>query len=121
LLIVKVWALVDAAMRPQRAFVAEEKQTKTFWLVVLGIAVLVTYIGLFTILGLIALIVGAIYVWVRLVVVAPAVVVENERGMGAIRRSWDLVQDNWWRIFGTLIVVGMDGSVSGMLRPVAMA
>jgi hypothetical protein len=54
MLVVKLWALVDCAIRPQNGFVVEEKQTKTFWLVVLGLAVLVTYIGLFTIIGLVA-------------------------------------------------------------------
>jgi hypothetical protein len=54
MLVVKVWALVDAALRPQRGYVAEGKQTKTFWLVVLGLAVVVTYVGLFTIIGLVA-------------------------------------------------------------------
>ncbi len=66
---------------------------------------------LFMFLGLFALIIGAIYVYVRLVVVAPAVVVEGLRGMAAVRRSWDLVKDNWWRILGTLIVVGILGGI----------
>ena len=54
MLVVKVWALVDCALRPTRSFVAEEKQTKTFWLVVLVLAVLFTYIGFFTLIGLVA-------------------------------------------------------------------
>jgi Membrane domain of glycerophosphoryl diester phosphodiesterase len=67
----------------------------------------------FTILGFIALIIPGIYILVRLCVVAPSVVVEGHRGMGAIRRSWDLVKDNWWRIFGILIVVGIIGGLAG--------
>ena len=54
MLVVKLWALVDAAIRPSRAFPAEGKQTKALWVAILVIAVLVTYIGLFSILGLIA-------------------------------------------------------------------
>jgi uncharacterized membrane protein len=54
MVVVKLFALVDCALRPQRAFAVEGKQTKTFWLVVLGIAVAATYIGLFTIIGLVA-------------------------------------------------------------------
>ena len=54
MLVVKLWALVDAAIRPASSFVAEGKQTKAFWLVVLALAVLFTYIGLFTIIGLVA-------------------------------------------------------------------
>jgi hypothetical protein len=54
MLVVKVWALVDAAIRPSRAFPAEAKQTKAIWVAILAIAVLVTYIGLFSIIGLVA-------------------------------------------------------------------
>ena len=37
----KVAALVDSATRPDAVFVAAGKQTKPFWLLVLGLAVLV--------------------------------------------------------------------------------
>jgi hypothetical protein len=53
-LLVKLFALVDAGMRPARGYVVEGKQTKQFWLIVLGIAVLASFVGLFTIIGLIA-------------------------------------------------------------------
>ena len=49
-----VWALIDAAIRPQRAFVAAEKQTKTIWLAILVVAALAAYIRLFTFLAIIA-------------------------------------------------------------------
>ena len=35
----KVFALIDAAVRPDAAYSAAEKQTKTLWLVLLGLAV----------------------------------------------------------------------------------
>ena len=54
MLVVKLFAFIDAAIRPQRGFVSEGKQTKQFWLIVLGLAVLVTYVGLFTIIGFVA-------------------------------------------------------------------
>jgi len=79
------------------------------FLPVLG-ALLLTW--LFITLGVIALVIPGIYVAIRLWVVAPAVVVENRRGMDAIRRSWDLVKDNWWRILGIVIVVGIIGGVA---------
>jgi hypothetical protein len=56
-LTIKVWALVDAITRPPVAFVAAEKQTKQFWLIVLGVAVLVTPLGFLSIIGLVAAIV----------------------------------------------------------------
>lgn len=55
-------------------------------------------------LGLFVLLVGAIYVAIRLAVATPALLVENPGVTGALRRSWELVQGNWWRTFGVLVV-----------------
>ena len=35
----------------------------------------------------------------------PAVVCEKAGPFQAIGRSWELTKDNWWRVFGTLVVV----------------
>lgn len=56
-----------------------------------------------------------IYVGVRLVFVAPAVVVERQGIFGAIARSWALSGGYWWRIFGLLILVGIIVGVIGGL------
>jgi hypothetical protein len=85
------------------------------FLPVLG-ALLLTWF--FTVLGFIALIIPGIYVMVRLWVVAPAVVVEDRRGMDAVRRSWGLVKDNWWRILGITIVVGIIAGIAGAILSV---
>jgi len=53
-LAVTLWALIDAAIRPTRAFVAAEKRTKQFWVAVLAVAALAAYIRIFTFLALIA-------------------------------------------------------------------
>ena len=53
-LVVKVFALIDCIMVPERAFVAAGKQTKVIWTVILVVAVLVTFGSFLTILGLIA-------------------------------------------------------------------
>ena len=37
LLVVKLWALVDATLRPARAFPAVDKLTKAAWLWILGL------------------------------------------------------------------------------------
>ncbi|MGH3320382.1 MAG: DUF2516 family protein [Streptosporangiaceae bacterium] len=71
-LVVKVWALVDAAVRPSQAYLAADKQSKAVWLVILGIAVLVSLLfgrGLFSIFQIAAFIAAAVY----LVDVRPAV------------------------------------------------
>jgi hypothetical protein len=53
-LVIKAWALIDAAIRPSRAFVSEQKQTKALWVGILVVAILATYVGFLSILGLIA-------------------------------------------------------------------
>jgi uncharacterized membrane protein YkvI len=54
ILLVKVVALIDAIRRPERAFVAMEKQTKQFWLIVLVLALLSTFVGFLSLVGLVA-------------------------------------------------------------------
>ncbi len=59
LLIVKVWALVDALTRPSAAFPAADKLTKVAWLWILGLTlafaiVFPSVVGLFSIAGTIA-------------------------------------------------------------------
>jgi hypothetical protein len=53
-LAVTLWALVDAALRPARVFVAADKRTKQFWVAVLVVATLAAYIRLFTFIALVA-------------------------------------------------------------------
>ncbi|MCL2848788.1 MAG: DUF2516 family protein [Micrococcales bacterium] len=43
--VASAWALVDALLRPARAFVAEGKKTKVFWGTVLGIATAAAFIA----------------------------------------------------------------------------
>jgi len=57
LFLLKLWAFVDALVRPQQAYVAAGKQTKVFWCVILGLAVVLARFFLLTIAGLIAAIV----------------------------------------------------------------
>ena len=54
LLAVKVFALVDAAFRAERNYVVAGKQTKQFWLVVLAIAVVSSFLGFLSLVGLVA-------------------------------------------------------------------
>ena len=65
--LVKLFALIDAASRPAARFVYAEKQTKQFWLIVLAVAVLTTFVGFLSIIGLVAAL-------VYIVDVRPAVV-----------------------------------------------
>src|SRR5664280_2498408 len=64
---VKMWALVDAAIRPAPAYVAAGKQTKVFcWVVVTAVSV---FLGGLSLFGIIAMVAAIVY----LVDVRPAV------------------------------------------------
>ena len=52
--LIKLFALIDAVSRPTHAFAVAGKQTKQFWLVVLTVAVLSTFLGFLSLVGLVA-------------------------------------------------------------------
>ena len=54
IVLVKVFALIDVIARPEQAFPAHGKQTKQFWLIVLVLAVLSTFVGFLSLVGLVA-------------------------------------------------------------------
>jgi hypothetical protein len=72
LLVLVIWALVDAATRPAAAFVAAGKQTKQIWLAILGVCLVLCLIGRGGILGFFGFVV-AVAAIVYLVDVRPAV------------------------------------------------
>lgn len=79
LLVMAVYALVHAALQREDAFRAADKQTKPFWLVILGLTVAVhLFIPGFLLLKLI----GAIATIVYLVDVRPAVRAVTGGGRG---------------------------------------
>jgi hypothetical protein len=47
------------------------------------------------------------YVFVRLTVIVPAIMVESLGPVEGLRRSWRLVQGYWWRTLGLLLVLGI--------------
>jgi hypothetical protein len=79
---------------------------------VLGVLLLVY---LFTVLGFLALVIPGIYLYTAMIVSPQATVVEGKRGMAAIRRSMELVKNNWWRVFGILLVVGLIGGIASSI------
>ena len=80
LLVLKVFAWIDALVRPAQLYVASGKQTKVFWAVLLTVAVLVN--GFF--LGLAAIVAAIVY----LVDVRPALrEAGGGRGSGS-QRGW---------------------------------
>lgn len=59
LLAVKIWAFVDALMRPKEAYVAADKLTKPAWSLITGLAAVAAFVsgsplGLLSIVGTVA-------------------------------------------------------------------
>jgi hypothetical protein len=78
----EVFAFVDALRHPENAYVAAGKRTRTFWLVLLGVALAIGFVTLFnplSLFGLLAFVGAAVY----LADVRPAL--RQVRGIG--RRS----------------------------------
>jgi hypothetical protein len=67
---------------------------------------------IFVVLGFIALFVPGLFLLIRWWVAPQVVVVEGVTGMAALRRAWELTQNNWWRIFGITIVAGLIAGVA---------
>lgn len=68
--------------------------------------------------GLILLIVPGVWLSVRWYFGLQVVVVEGLRGRAALRRSGELVDGRWWRVFATLLVLGL---VTALLAGVVSA
>ena len=81
----ELFAFIDALRAPERAFVAAGKRTKTFWLVITGLALLVGVVVIFNVLnlfGLLAFVGAAVY----LADVRPAL--RQVLGKGGHRPNW---------------------------------
>jgi hypothetical protein len=68
---------------------------------------IVAYIVMVIILipAFIALVIPFVWLSVKFSMTFPALVCEKAGPLRSIGRSWELTKDNWWRVFGTLIVV----------------
>jgi ABC-type Fe3+ transport system permease subunit len=73
-------------------------------------ALLLAALGM--LLGFLALVIPGIYLYVRWYVTAQSIVAERRGPIDGLSRSWELAQDNWWRLFGISIVIGL---ISGLL------
>jgi hypothetical protein len=49
----------------------------------------------------------AVWLWIKLSLAAPAIVLERQGVTAAMRRSWRLVKGSWWRLFGINLVTGL--------------
>lgn len=61
-------------------------------------------------LGGLALLVLAVWIWVKFLLAPSAVVMENLGPVQAMRRSSQLVRGSWWRVFGIALLGGIIAS-----------
>lgn len=66
-------------------------------------------------LGLLAFVVPGIYLAVRWYFVTQTVAIDGARGSKALARSWDMVQDAFWRTFAILLLANLATTVPGIL------
>jgi hypothetical protein len=59
------------------------------------------------IVGFIGAVVATAWISVKLTLAVPSVVLEEARPVAALRRSWQLVQGSWWRVFGISLLAGI--------------
>jgi hypothetical protein len=69
-------------------------------------------------LGLALFILPGVYLAVRWFFVPQAVVIEDARAAGALRRSGDLVQGFWWRTFAIVLLANLAATVPGLVLTV---
>jgi hypothetical protein len=66
-------------------------------------------------LGLVALIVGGVLLWVALSFTTPALVLERLTVRQALRRSWRLTMTSFWRVFGIRLLAWLIAVVLGAI------
>lgn len=80
-------------------------------------------VGFFVAIAFLFLVIPGIIVAVYLTFSSFVFIIEAEKGMKALKRSWNLVKGNWWEVFGRLfflnVVFGIGfillGSISDLL------
>lgn len=77
--------------------------------------------ALLALVGYLAVLAGLLVLGVKLLFVAPAIVLEGLGPLAAIRRSWSLTKGQFWRLLGITVVVQLivsfvSGAVSSVLQ-----
>jgi len=78
---------------------AWKKLWQYFWIMIL--------VGFFVILSSFFLIIPGIIVAIYLMFCSYILILEGEKGMNALKRSWALVKGNWWKVFGRIILLNI--------------
>lgn len=76
-------------------------------------------VGLAVFAGAFVFLIGALIVGTFLFVSIPALVIENQRGTEAMKRSWHLVSGHFWHALGVIVVMYIiTGVVGGIIRAI---
>lgn len=120
-----VWSMLQAAMvrAAAQATIGDPVDVEASYrwgFTRIGSVILVSLlVGLAVFAGFFVFIVGAIIVATFLCVSIPALVIENRRGTDALKRSWQLVSDNFWHALGVIfvsaLIAGLVGGVIGSI------
>ena len=78
---------------------AWKKFGQYLWLVIL--------VSFFIVLSTLFFVIPGIIVGTYLTLYSYIFIVEEKRGMGALKHSWKLVKGNWWKVFGRLFLLGI--------------
>ena len=70
-------------------------------------------LGILSLFGLLAFIIGFFVVWVSAFAVAPAVVLERRGPIEAISRSWELIKGAWGEVFLVVFIASMIAALPG--------
>jgi hypothetical protein len=73
------------------------------------------------VLGVMGLVVVAVWVSTRLALVPSAIVIERMRPFAAARRSWSLSVGSFWRVLGILLLTGVIVSAAGNVVAVPLS
>ncbi|HVB71436.1 MAG TPA: hypothetical protein VND83_08055 [Acidimicrobiales bacterium] len=68
-----------------------------------------------TVVGSLAFVLYAFWFYVGLSLSIPVLVLEDIRGLAAIRRSFRLIRRTWWSVFGTLVLAGLITGFAGIV------
>ncbi|HEV7591256.1 MAG TPA: hypothetical protein VGO40_24300 [Longimicrobium sp.] len=70
-------------------------------------------VAILSFFGLIAFIIGAVFVWIAAFAVAPAVVLERRGPVQAISRSWELIKGAWGEVFLVMFIAYLIAALPG--------
>jgi hypothetical protein len=110
-----IGALISALHMHAVILISEGQQPRLGNVALRGLRVLPVVVaaelvaGIGTTLGLIALVIPGILLWLRWSVVAQTAAIEQEGWLPALRRSAQLTSGNYWHIFGLVLTVGVVG------------